>query len=248
MDDAIEPADQRPGLPASAEAERAHAESGREAERRRFLVGSVAVATSTAIAGCATTDGGAGGASGSIVGTEHWAVKRTAQGPVRLFMWRKRIPGQDSKGTVVFVHGSSVQSVPAFDLQVPGQPHFSTMDTFVRMGFDTWCFDCEGYGRSDKHRDMSADIAAGADDAAVVVEEVARIESPADRPRVRTFNLHAGCRGRRGSGHGRGVRRCRTRLGQLDADRHVHRYVREPPGARSGKNHGPDTHGGKAHA
>ena len=49
------------------------------------------------------------------------------------------------------------------------------MDTFVRMGFDTWCFDCEGYGRSDKHRDMNADIAAGADDAAIVVEEITRI-------------------------------------------------------------------------
>ncbi len=175
MANAIEPVSQIQEATDQPEPESSPSIATPEAERRRFLVGSAAAVASTAIAGCATANGGAGGASGTIVGTEHWAVKRTAQGPVRLFMWRKHIPGQAAKGTVVFVHGSSVQSVPAFDLQVPGQPHFSTMDTFVRMGFDTWCFDCEGYGRSDKHRDMNADIAAGADDAAIVVEEITRI-------------------------------------------------------------------------
>jgi pimeloyl-ACP methyl ester carboxylesterase len=38
------------------------------------------------------------------------------------------------------------------------------MDYFVERGFDTWCVDMEGYGRSDKKRDIHCDIANGADD------------------------------------------------------------------------------------
>jgi pimeloyl-ACP methyl ester carboxylesterase len=55
-------------------------------------------------------------------------------------------------------------STPTFDLQVPGRPHSSVMDWFVARGFDAWCVDLEGYGRSDKHREVSCDIATGADD------------------------------------------------------------------------------------
>jgi pimeloyl-ACP methyl ester carboxylesterase len=59
-----------------------------------------------------------------------------------------------------------------FDLQIPGRPESSTMDWFARLGYDTWCFDCEGYGRSDKTRAVNADIACGADDLAVVSEYI----------------------------------------------------------------------------
>jgi pimeloyl-ACP methyl ester carboxylesterase len=38
------------------------------------------------------------------------------------------------------------------------------MDWFARRGFDNWCVDMEGYGRSDKSRDIYFDIANGADD------------------------------------------------------------------------------------
>jgi pimeloyl-ACP methyl ester carboxylesterase len=38
------------------------------------------------------------------------------------------------------------------------------MDVFSRLGYDTWCVDMEGYGRSDKQRDINFDIATGADD------------------------------------------------------------------------------------
>src|ERR687889_2249735 len=55
-------------------------------------------------------------------------------------------------------------SQPTFDLQVPGRSDSSAMDFFARQGFDTWCVDMEGYGRSDKHRDITSDIATGADD------------------------------------------------------------------------------------
>jgi pimeloyl-ACP methyl ester carboxylesterase len=49
-------------------------------------------------------------------------------------------------------------------LQVPGRQYSSVMDYFAMHGFDTWCFDMEGYGRSDKTRDINCDIANGADD------------------------------------------------------------------------------------
>jgi pimeloyl-ACP methyl ester carboxylesterase len=94
-------------------------------------------------------------------GTEHW----TKKGDVRLFLWRKQPnPGSPTRGTVLFVHGSSMASQPTFDLHVPGRPDSSAMDWFSARGFDTWCMDNEGYGRSDKTRPINFDIANGADD------------------------------------------------------------------------------------
>lgn len=98
-----------------------------------------------------------------IVSEEHW----TNKDDVRLFLWEKYADSPEHKrGTVLFVHGSSMASQPTFDLQVPGRPFSSAMDWFAARGFDTWCVDMEGYGRSDKYRDISCDIANGADDLA----------------------------------------------------------------------------------
>ena len=55
-------------------------------------------------------------------------------------------------------------SQPTFDLTVPGRPDSSVMDWFAARGFDTWCLDNEGYGRSDKKRPINFDISNGADD------------------------------------------------------------------------------------
>ena len=99
----------------------------------------------------------------TVQGTEHW----THKGDVRLFLWRKsNVESRDTKGTILFVHGSSMASQPTFDLQVPGRPDSSAMDWFAARGFDTWCMDNEGYGRSDKQRPINCDIANGADDLA----------------------------------------------------------------------------------
>lgn len=95
----------------------------------------------------------------TFAGTEHW----TKKGEVNLFLWNKA-PDGVTKGTILFVHGSSMASQPTFDLQVPGRPFSSVMDWFVAQGYDTWCVDMEGYGRSDKHRDITSNIADGADD------------------------------------------------------------------------------------
>jgi pimeloyl-ACP methyl ester carboxylesterase len=107
----------------------------------------------------------------AIKGQEHWTTK----GDVRLFLWEKAAataPG--SRGTILFVHGSSMASTPTFDLQVPGQPDRSAMDHFARLGYDTWCVDMEGYGRSSKHRDVTCDIANGADDLAAASAYIMR--------------------------------------------------------------------------
>ena len=55
-------------------------------------------------------------------------------------------------------------SQPTFDLHVDGVPNSSAMEYFAERGFDTWCMDMEGYGRSDKTRGIDANISDGADD------------------------------------------------------------------------------------
>jgi len=96
----------------------------------------------------------------SIVGVEHW----TNKGEVRLFMWEKYLGSPEGKPAILFVHGSSMASQPTFDLVVPGRPDSSAMDWFAERGFVCWCVDMEGYGRSDKTRDITCDISNGADD------------------------------------------------------------------------------------
>ena len=96
-----------------------------------------------------------------MTGTEHW----TNKGDIRLFLWRKPPnAGTAPKGSILFVHGSSMASQPTFDLQVSGRPDSSVMEWFAARGFDTWCLDNEGYGRSDKKRPINFDISNGADD------------------------------------------------------------------------------------
>jgi pimeloyl-ACP methyl ester carboxylesterase len=97
-----------------------------------------------------------------VTGIEHW----THKGDVRLFLWEKFAGSPEGKPAVLFVHGSSMASQPTFDLTVPGRPDSSVMDWFARRGFVCWCVDMEGYGRSDKQRDITCDIANGADDLA----------------------------------------------------------------------------------
>jgi pimeloyl-ACP methyl ester carboxylesterase len=107
-----------------------------------------------------------------IVGQEHW----THKGDVKLFMWEK-FPGDPTTttGSVLFVHGSSMASQPTFDLQVPGRPDSSVMDWFAKRGFDCWCVDMEGYGRSEKSRDNNAPIAQGADDCLAAATYIQRL-------------------------------------------------------------------------
>ena len=170
--------------------------------RRSFVLGGTAAglgltglalsstASSTAIS--ATANAGSGTSSAlraaagegkgktplaEVVMSEHWASKPVDGGAVRLYLRRKRLrrAATTPRGTVLFVHGSSVSATPVYDLQIPARPESSVMDWYARLGYDTWCVDCEGYGRSDKSRAINADIACGADDLAAASAEISRI-------------------------------------------------------------------------
>ena len=141
--------------------------------RRGFLGGGLAALSGLSLSGAVTAQPAGPAGPAEVAGQEYWAVKKVGGQDVRLFIWRKQLRnavGIPRRGTIVFVHGSSVSSTPVFDLQIPGRTDSSTMDWFARQGYDTWCFDCEGYGRSDKSRPVNADISCGADDLAVVSE------------------------------------------------------------------------------
>jgi alpha-beta hydrolase superfamily lysophospholipase len=100
-------------------------------------------------------------------GQEHW----TKSGGKDLFLWSKPATGE-RRGTVLFIHGSSMPTQPTFDLQVDGMPEASAMDWFATRGFDAWTFDCRGYGRSYKGQEMLATIAEGAEDAEAATDYI----------------------------------------------------------------------------
>ncbi len=106
-------------------------------------------------------------------GVEHWTKRTVKEGEIKLFLWEKKASTKvPHVGTIFFVHGSSMASQPTFDLSVPNRPWSSAMDWFADHGFDTWTMDNEGYGRSDKHRDINFDISNGADDLAAGSEYI----------------------------------------------------------------------------
>jgi len=147
--------------------------------RRAFLEAAVVALAASAVrddVAAQAPDSHAGVAA--VPGSAHWTVKRAGADSVKLFLWRKRLPDSAPasaalrRDTILFVHGSSVSATPVFDLQIPGKPEASTMDWFARLGYDTWCVDCEGYGRSDKSRPVNADVSCGADDLAAASEYI----------------------------------------------------------------------------
>lgn len=109
----------------------------------------------------------------TVSSQEHWTKKGA---DVDLFLFEKFVgKPSDEKGTILFVHGSSMASQPTFDLQVPGRPDSSVMDWFAKQGYDCWCVDMEGYGRSTKTRDITSNIADGADDLAAASDYVMKL-------------------------------------------------------------------------
>src|ERR1700724_2228905 len=103
---------------------------------------------------------------GKASGREH---QTTVDGQ-KLFLWQKARTGEPNRGTILFVHGSSMASTPGFDLQAPG--YVSAMDFFAAQGFDCWCCDHRGYGRSYKGPELLATIAEGADDLAAASQYI----------------------------------------------------------------------------
>jgi pimeloyl-ACP methyl ester carboxylesterase len=113
-----------------------------------------------------------------VHGSQHYTHKQVDGQDIRLYLWRKQVRDHAHtrrKGTIVFVHGSSMAGTPVFDLRVLGRPDYSMMDWFARLGYDTWCPDMEGYGRSDKSRNINFDISCGADDLLAVSDYITQV-------------------------------------------------------------------------
>jgi pimeloyl-ACP methyl ester carboxylesterase len=127
----------------------------------------------------------AASARAPVEGVAHFASKDG----VRLFLWEKFVATPENKPVVLFVHGSSMASQPTFDLAVPGRPDSSVMDWFARRGFACWSVDMEGYGRSDKRRDIPCDIANGADDLAAAT---AYMQGARGIERVMAYGISSG--------------------------------------------------------
>lgn len=70
-------------------------------------------------------------------------------------------------------------STPPFDLHVPGRPDSSVIKWFARQGFNTWCVDMEGYGRSTKGRKHNSDIVRGAQNLAQATDYIAALRGEA---------------------------------------------------------------------
>jgi pimeloyl-ACP methyl ester carboxylesterase len=120
------------------------------------------------------------------VSTEHWASKDG----IRLFLRRKHAPGDAAnRPPILFIHGSSMASEPTFDLEVPETGHRSVLEEFAAAGYDCWCLDNEGYGRSDKSRDIPCDIANGAADIAAADRLIRSVRG--DAP-LRMYGISSG--------------------------------------------------------
>ena len=91
-------------------------------------------------------------------------------------MWvnRKYLEGTAGQRELLFlVHGSSYSAKTMFDLQVDTPMTYSMMDHFVRLGYEVWTMDHEGYGHSDR-TDGYSDIASGVTDLELAMQIVQR--------------------------------------------------------------------------
>jgi pimeloyl-ACP methyl ester carboxylesterase len=76
---------------------------------------------------------------------------------VQLYLRNKR--GEGAPRVVLFVHGAVWPGSTSFDLPLVGT---SWMDYVAARGFDAWCVDLRGYGRSTRPPALSRDAAAAA--------------------------------------------------------------------------------------
>ncbi|WP_203074713.1 alpha/beta hydrolase [Falsiroseomonas ponticola] len=85
--------------------------------------------------------------------TEEFMVPAT-DGQGEIFVRNKRPEGlaASASRTILFVHGATYPAHSAFDLPLGG---LSWMDYIAGRGFDVWCMDLRGYGRSTRPAAMS---------------------------------------------------------------------------------------------
>jgi pimeloyl-ACP methyl ester carboxylesterase len=94
----------------------------------------------------------AGAQAAPIVTEEHMVPSGDAG--IELFLRNKRQEGVSARPdrTVLFVHGATYPAHTAFDLPLGG---LSWMDYIAGRGFDVWCMDLRGYGRSTRPPEMA---------------------------------------------------------------------------------------------
>ncbi|MBR0679734.1 alpha/beta hydrolase [Roseomonas eburnea] len=93
-------------------------------------------------------------AQGVDLVTEEYMVPSGDPG-IEIFVRNKRPQGMTSHSparTVLFVHGATFPAHTTFDLPLGG---LSWMDYMAARGFDVWCMDIRGYGRSTRPQEMS---------------------------------------------------------------------------------------------
>jgi len=142
---------------------------------RRAVLASIGVAAAATAMSVAATPADAQPA----VATEtFWNQRYEAlKGNVKLQLYRRRlkapVAGEAPLPVLILVHGSSMSTMPTFDLTVPGAGEYSMFNVFARYGYDVWGIDFEGYGRSSVTPGWS-DIKSGVADLAAMVPIVER--------------------------------------------------------------------------
>src|SRR5688572_13078889 len=143
-------------------------------DRRAVLAGIGVAAAATAISAAPT----AAGAQPAVATETFWNQRYEARkGDVRLQLYRRRltapVAGQAPLPVLILVHGSSMSTMPTFDLTVPGAGEYSMFNVFAKYGYDVWGIDFEGYGRSSVTPGWS-DIKSGVADLAAMAPIVER--------------------------------------------------------------------------
>jgi len=92
-------------------------------------------------------------AQSAPVVTEEFMVPSKDAG-IEIFVRNKRQEGIQPRPdrTLLFVHGATYPAHTAFDLPLGG---LSWMDYIAGRGFDVWCMDIRGYGRSTRPPEMA---------------------------------------------------------------------------------------------
>ncbi len=143
--------------------------------RRAVLAGIGAAAAATAVSAMTSrTQAQPAPASPQDFWNQRYEAKK---GDVRLQLYRRRlkapVAGEAPLPVLILVHGSSMSTMPTFDLTVPGAGEYSMFNVFARYGYDVWGIDFEGYGRSSVTAGWS-DIKSGVADLAAMTPIVER--------------------------------------------------------------------------
>jgi pimeloyl-ACP methyl ester carboxylesterase len=142
---------------------------------RRAVLAGIGVAAAAAAASAMPT---AADAQPAVATETFWNQRYEAmKGNVKLQLYRRRlkapVAGERPLPVLILVHGSSMSTMPTFDLTVPGAGEYSMFNVFAKYGYDVWGIDFEGYGRSSVTPGWS-DIKSGVADLAAMAPIVER--------------------------------------------------------------------------